>query len=210
MPDLRASSVLQRAPGHVVTEEDGVPPPRVKPGLLARCPALAVALCFIVGIVLHEYLPVLTRLWLLTAGCLAIAALLAPWRWVGNGVLCLAIVALGLAAGQAARFQFHPGHIGLYIGDSPRLAWLEVRLDEAPRLLRTPDSAMPRPPKHVCIAQVTAVRAWDGWRSANGSALLQFDSPAPDVRAGDRLRLFGLLERPGEAMNTDQFDFAAY
>ena len=213
MPDLRAIAVARESPGHVLTQEEagGADPPlRVRPALLARCPALAVAGCFILGIVLHEYLPVQVRLWLLTAGCLAVAALVSPWRWAGNAVLAVAIVALGLAAGQAARFQFDGGHVGLYLGDSPRLAWLEVRLDESPRLLRTPDSAMPRPPKHVCIAEVTAVRGWDGWRSAAGPALLQFDSPAPDVRAGDRLRLFGLLERPGEAMNPGQFDYAAY
>lgn len=186
------------------------PPKRIKPTLLARCPAMAAVLCFIAGILLHEHVPILVGLWLLVCACMCIAALVAPWHAAGNACLALAILAAGLAAAQMARFQFSGGHIGHYLGDDPRLAWLEVRIDETPRLLRTPEAAMPRPPKLVCLAQVTRLRAWDGWRPAQGDALLQFDSPSPQVRAGDTLRIFGLVERPGEAMNPGQFDFAAY
>src|SRR5688572_603977 len=117
---------------------DAAPPLRVRPGLVARCPAAGAAACFIAGIVLHEHLPVLTGLWLLCAASLALASLAAPWGWAGNAALSLAMVALGLGAAQVARFQFAGNHVGLYVGDHPRLAWLDVELVESPRLLRTP------------------------------------------------------------------------
>ena len=185
-------------------------PPRVKPTAMGRYPALSAAACLMAGIILHEYAPILIALWLAVAFFMALASLISPWHAAGNFCIAIAIGAAGLAAGQLARFAIADDHLALYLGDSPRVAWMEIRIDETPRLLRTSESAIPRPPKQVSVAQVMRIAAWDGWRDCRGPALLQFDSPCPDVRAGDRLRVFGLIERPGEAMNPGQFDFAAY
>ena len=183
---------------------------RVRPAVLVRHPAFPAAVCFIAGIALHDQLPVAGWMWVGFAACYATAALLTRNAAASCACVALALAALGAAAGQSARFYYPAGEIGLYAGDAPRLAWLDVYLPQTPDLLRTAEAGLPRPPKLTTVAGVVAVKTLNGWQPATGQTLLQIDTPDPRLRAGQTVRVFGTLERPGAAMNPGQFDYAAY
>ena len=188
--------------------DDG--PTRVLPRPTAAHPALVAAVVFATGVYLHDRLPVAVWLWIAFAACYGLAAVLARRAVVSTCCLVIGVAAIGVAAGQSARYSYEDGEIGLYTGETPRLAWLELHLPTTPKLVRLDETPVPRPPRLTTVAEVRRVKTHDGWTPATGTVLLRFDQPVPTLAAGQRVRVFGTLERPGAAMNLGQFDFAAY
>jgi competence protein ComEC len=181
---------------------------------LARRPAFTAAAALIAGITLHPAAPDWPRLWLALSATTAITALLllrlAPRP--STAALITALAALGLAVAQLEKFRFPADHVLAWTTDTPRLAELELTLDQPPRILTgdpTPGSR-PLPPRQVTSGTVTRIKTWDGWRPATGEILLQLIPPNPDLAYGQRVSALGLLARPAPAMNPGQFDWARY
>ena len=204
-----AGDDLRRSPSH------GILPPmsgdastheRVIAKGWARHPLVPVAAATVVGILLHETLPSYPAVWLAVALSLAAASLLARAR-VGSACLLAATILLGAASAQAAHERFAANDIARFTTDTPRLAELRGALVEDPQLRAGPDIGRPRPPRMTALLDVSAIRTWDGWEPATGRALLQLHAPAPALRGGQEIELFGKLERPGPAVNPGQFDF---
>lgn len=173
--------------------------------LLAR-PALPAVALFALGIALHAVVWHNVPFWLLALLALLLAAgmfIERPWR--SAGALAAALVVAGIVAAQLAHFQFPSRDILHFSTAEPRLAEVELQLEQTPRL--SADPARPHVPPHQSgRAKVTAVRTARGWQPADGEALFSFSQPAPRLLAGQRLRAAGTLERPAPAMNPGQFD----
>ena len=172
---------------------------------------LAVALLLAVGIGLHNRLPHAP------AAAIALAAALFALGLLGRRLapsclpIGLAAVLLGVGLAQRAHHRFPADDVARFAADQPRLAHVEVRLDERPRLVRPGDDlALPMPPKQTTLAAVTAVKTVRGWRPASGEMLVQIARPHPELAAGQTVRLLGMLQRPAPAANPGQTDWAAY
>ncbi len=188
------------------------PSSRLQVGWLARRPAVAVAVLFMLGIAIHRIMPHRLEMWLVMSALLIIGALVIFPR----GSLCSfclggAILLAGLAAAQLAAFQYPSNHISAFATETRRLAQLELYLDEPPRLLTGVfGQYRALPPKQAMTASVRRVRTWDGWIDATGEVLVQIAQPHPRLAAGQTVRVLGMLERPAPSMNPGQFDWAKY
>jgi competence protein ComEC len=184
------------------------PDPR---GPLARRPAVLAAAMFIGGIFLHTALPAWPFVWMTLVVLSGIAAIV----WFRRGVVssvCIAIALLlcGLLVAQREAFFYAADHIGSFASERPRLAQLELQIDNEPRILSDPFSTRPMPPKQVVTARVVRVMTWSGWVNTSGDILVQIAQPHPRVALNQRVRVLGMLERPAPAMNPGQFDWASY
>ena len=111
------------------------PSRRLSDALLRR-PALAAAVCLIVGISAHRISWHVPNLWLaLSAILLLLAAIFFPRAILSRIALALSILAAGIAAAQIERFGYPADHIAQFAQDRPRLARVELTVDQAPRVL---------------------------------------------------------------------------
>jgi competence protein ComEC len=78
-----------------------------------------------------------------------------------------------------------------------------------PAPVRTPLRALPEIERTGVALEVDAIRDGTTWRSAAGRCQLIVDGHLLGAHAGDRVRIFAQLHRPGPPMNPGQFDFAA-
>lgn len=147
---------------------------------------------------------------------IAAGLLLASWLWLDNDLrssaaLAGAVLSSGLAAGQLAAFHYPSDHVSAFADETPRLAQLEIYIDDAPRVLvHGFGGSRPLPPKQVTTATVRRLRTWDGWIDCSGRILVQIAEPHPRLAQNQTVRALGMLERPSPAVNPGQFDWAKY
>src|SRR4051812_36768763 len=104
-------------------------PPALSP--LARRPLLSAAVCLIAGILLHPSLPSSPTAWL-TVTLVALTLAFVRPSAVAPPALAFAILCLGVAAAQLHRSYFAAHDVATFTADPPRLAELEIRLDQPP------------------------------------------------------------------------------
>lgn len=179
---------------------------------LPRRPAVPAAVLLILGIIIHSSLPHRPIIWLVMIVLLLIGTGVSiPWRWVPSICLMAAIFILGVVVAQIQHYYYPTNGISAYATDQPRLARLELRIDQPPRILtRFFDPYRPLPPKQVTTATVLRVLTWNGWVDCGGQILVQIEQPHPRLAVGQRVSVMGRLQRPGPAMNPGQFDWAQY
>jgi competence protein ComEC len=180
---------------------------RAVPQFLRQRPGVAFALLLILGIALGGVVAVKPLLWLgMAAGFLVLTIVSRRVFVVGA-----AIVFVGISAAQIARFQFPTDSIGNFATDTQRLAQIEARIDDPPRLLlSSPAELRLVPPKQTATASVRAVRTTSGWEEASGRVAITIEEPNILLRAGQTVRMIGMLQRPDGAMNPGEFDYAAW
>src|SRR2546429_8090031 len=126
----------------------GAPVTTVETKLLgfARRPAIGAAVILIAGIVLHETMPDRPNAWLALSAAGAMVAL-GLWRFgaIATVALAIALGLLGIGVAQLEHYQFPSNDIVAYTTDTPRLAEVELEIDQPPRLI-TQDSPGGRPP----------------------------------------------------------------
>ncbi|MGD0767497.1 MAG: ComEC/Rec2 family competence protein [Tepidisphaeraceae bacterium] len=66
------------------------------------------------------------------------------------------------------------------------------------------------PPKQTTVALVRAVKTTEGWKKANGRIALTVEQPNVEMRAGQIVRVTGMLARPAGPMNPGEFDYAEW
>ncbi len=189
-----------------VSGEPHKTPIRVMPTGWARAPLVPIAMAIIGGILLHEITPPYPTVYLVVAISLAVAVGAAGAN-VGSACLLTAAALLGCAAAQAAHVRFAANDIARFTTDTPRLVTLRGVLVNDPQLRAGADIGRPRPPRMAALLDVREIQTWHGWQPTTGRALLQLHTPAPALRGGQAIELFGKLERPGPAVNPGQFDY---
>jgi competence protein ComEC len=129
-------------------------------------------------------------------------------------VLLVSTAALAGAWHHACWRLFSPREIGRYAEDAPRPAALEMVALGGPRRIPAPPSdplrAIPTGDRSRLSVCLTAIRDRERWLPAAGRSELLVEGHLLDVRAGDRLMVFGQLARPRGAENPGGFDFAQY
>jgi competence protein ComEC len=181
-------------------------------GLLTRRPALPLILLFIAGILIHSTFPAEPKRLLIAIATTALAAAFTLHRrFINSALLGAAIVLCGVGVAQREQLQYPGNHIGLFAGDEPRLAQVELRLIDEPHFeYSLLENFRPLPPKQVVDADVLRVKTWNGWIPATGRTSLQIDQIQPRINIGQIVQVLGILERPPPAANPGQFDWAAY
>ena len=185
------------APQHL-TVHGGHVWPRTPCPVPDRPPARAAAVLFMAGIAVHRALPPAPLVYLF-----AIAVTLAVgWRLLRRPIWCSALLALRDHVVRSHRRPalrvLLPGRARLRLRHrGPRLAQVELYIDNPPRVLTNPfDRRRAMPPKQVTTAPVTRVKTWSGWRDATGDVLVQIAQPHPRLAAGQTVRALGMLQRP--------------
>jgi competence protein ComEC len=180
--------------------------------MLARRPAVLAAAMFIAGILAHQALPHTPAACIAAAVALAMLAI-GHFRHplTSSSFLAGALFLTGAAAAQIEAFFYSPDDVAAYVSDDPRLARVELRIDDAPRILdaHTP-GRRPLPPRQVTRGTVTRILTRSGWRPAAGKVLVQLQPPNARLAIGEHVRALGMLQRPGPAMNPGQFDWSSY
>ena len=186
-------------------------PPSLRDALLRR-PFFSVAAIFILGVFVHSHLPPRPPLYISVAAALLIITLFArAVPIICDIALAGAIFSAALAAAQIQAFYYPPHHISHFATAQPRLATIELHIDQAPRIVDSALASQRRlPPRQVTQATVLRILTASGWQEATGRTTLQINSPHPDLAIAQRVVAFGMLHRPAPAMNPGQFDFAAY
>lgn len=185
---------------------------RVVPlGQMALYPAAPVAALLVFGIALHEVLPTVSRYTLGSAAVfVALALLLFRFGRVSSLLIGVAIFLAGAALADLHHFRFPSNYVVHFASDAPRLAMLELDIDQAPRILSGFGQFRSLPPKQVTTARVLRIKGNDGWIDAQGGILVQISQPHPRLAQGQIVRVMGSLQRPSPAMNPGQFDWASY
>jgi competence protein ComEC len=124
--------------------------------------------------------------------------------------LALGIFFIALAAGQLDAFFFSTNQIGLFTDQSSRLAQLELRLIETPRVTGGTAEMRRLPVEQNMAAEVQAVRTSGGWEAASGRVAVNVETPDARLAAGQVICALGFLSRPEAAENPGQFDYASY
>ncbi len=181
-------------------------------GVLTRRPALPLILLFIAGILIHSIVPAEPMRLLIAIAVTALAAAFTLHRrFINSALLGAAIILCGVGIAQREQLQYPANHIGLFAGDEPRLAQVELQLIDEPRFeYSLLENFRPLPPKQAVEAEVLCVKTWNGWIPATGRTSLQIDQIQPRINIGQIVRVLGTIERPPPAANPGQFDWAAY
>jgi len=176
-----------------------------------RRPAVIFTILLALGISFTRVLPVKPWLWLGCAAALLLVAILVRWGFLRLASLACVIFLVGLSAGQIERYQFSSDTIANYTTDNERFAQLELAIDQPPRLVRpSPGELRSLPPKQTVVANVRGVKTTDGWQPADGKIAVTIEQPNLQLRAGQIVRVTGMLQRPAGPMNPGEFDYAAY
>jgi len=190
--------------------EKGTPWRRCTDGLAKR-PAVAAAVLFAAGVAAHRAAPAWPGVWLgVIVGLLIPAVATFGRERVSSAFVAAAVMVGGVAAGQVEGYFYPRDHVSAFLNDEPRLAWVEVSVESPPRVLADVWHGRPVPPKQVFAGEVRRVRTWGGWAGASGRVLVNLARPREDLAVGQVVRVLGRLERPAEAMNPGQFDWAGY
>ena len=191
-------------------------PPSLRPSMTRRFPPLMVVfVALALGVLADHRLSAPVEVWL----AVAVGSLLGwfvLW-WVGWNRTAGVVLLLAVACAGGARHHQHwnlygPDELGQAASDSPRPICLEaVALSSPRRVAAPPDNPLrTRPVGERSRLLVRVVRARDGqaWRAASGTAELLVDGHLLGIRAGDRLQVFAVFQRPSRPLNPGEFDFA--
>jgi competence protein ComEC len=174
-------------------------------------PAVIFTILVGLGIGFTRILPIEPWVWLGGAAVLLLGAILVRWGLIRFGSLALATCLVGLSAGQIDRYQFSWDTIAKYATDGERFAQVELAIDQPPRLVRpSPGELRSLPPKQTLLAVVRGVKTTDGWQAADGKIAVTIEQPNLQLRAGEIVRMTGMLQRPAGPMNPGEFDYAAW
>ncbi len=167
---------------------------------------------FIVGISMHERLTAPAALSLvILAGLIAAATLLRRRGWASSICIAAGLALTGAIHARLFHSHFPPDHISVFASESPRLARIELHIDDPPRIVSSDDGGLrPAMPRQVAIASVRRILLKTGWQATSGTVLLQISEPHARLRSGQLLVALGMLDRPAPAMNPGQFDWASY
>ena len=106
---------------------------------LGRRPAIALLIFLAGGICCRDYFPVHPWYWIILTAGLLIAGILHIHRSILSTILlAICVFLLGLSASQIERFSYPARQIWTYTRDTERLAQIELKLNESPRLLGQP------------------------------------------------------------------------
>jgi competence protein ComEC len=136
------------------------------------------------------------------------------WSQIASVVLLLAMASVA-GTWHHCRWNWFPADdLGNFAPSKAEPVCLEAVALGAPRELPPPPidpmRSLRREPSFRLEIAAMAVRDRDFWKPISGRAALLVQGAAPNIQAGDRLKIFGKLSAPASAHNPGEFDYAAY
>lgn len=136
------------------------------------------------------------------------------WGRTASVVLLMALAATAGAWHHCRWNWYAADDLGNFAPSKAEPVCLEAVALGAPRELPAPPfdpmQSLPREPSFRLEIAAVAVRDRDVWKPISGRAALLVQGAAPNLQAGDRLKIFGKLSAPDPAHNPGEFDYAAY
>jgi competence protein ComEC len=169
------------------------------------------------GIALDHFYPLSVWFWMLSAG-----VSMAAWHksarrgrnQLASFVLLAAIVSTAAAWHHCRWNWFAADDLGNFASQKAEPVCLEAVALGTPRELPPPSpnpmQMMRREPCFRFEIAAVAVRDRDVWKPISGRAVLLVQGAAPNLQAGDRVKIFGKLTAPAPAHNPGEFDYAAF
>ncbi|MCC6125163.1 MAG: ComEC/Rec2 family competence protein [Pirellulales bacterium] len=194
------------------------PPIAEKPPKAARYQPLVLVLAAVAaGIAIDRLFPLGVGHWMAAAATSLVVCWIFSRRGsnrIGSFVL-LSAMAAAAGAWHHCRWNWFPADdLGNFARIEAEPVCLEAVALAAPRELPPPPpnplQSLRREPCFRLEIAATALRDGDAWKPVSGRAMLLVNGAAPNVQAGDRLKVFGKLSTPDPARNPGQFDYAAY
>jgi competence protein ComEC len=195
---------------------DGAMSPSLRPTTARRfLPLVIILAALALGVLADRAMPVCVPAWLAAAG-----GGLLGWfiLWVLECDRTAAVVLLlSVACAGGARHHEHwnvyrADELGLAARDTPRPVCLQAVALNSPRRVAAPPSnplrTRPAGERSRLLVRVERVRNGRAWCSASGTTELSVDGHVLGVRAGDRLQIFALFQRPPCPLNPGGFDLA--
>jgi competence protein ComEC len=193
-------------------------------------PLVVVAAALAVGICVDRYcqlaptlaesslaeIPSAVVLWWLAATCCGIA-----WWFLWQGrktstaawLLLIAVASTGAAWHDLRWFTFPQSDIGRFApldaGPACVTATVVRGTEHLPAPQPTPLRAIPGHERSRVEIEASGIRDGKAWLPADGRCELLVDGELLGVHAGDKIQVFGQLERPSPPMDPGEFDFAA-
>jgi competence protein ComEC len=195
---------------------DGATSPSLRPTAARRfLPLVIILAALALGVLADCAMPVSVPAWL-AAGGGGLLAWFVLW-FLGRDRAAAVVLLLAVACAGGAR---HHGHWNVYRADelgraardAPRPICLQaVALNSPRRVAAPPDNPLrtrPTGERSRLLVSVERVRNGRAWCSASGTTELSVDGHVLGVRAGDRLQIFALFQRPPCPLNPGGFDLA--
>lgn len=183
----------------------------------AYAPLVLLAAAMATGIVFDRCCPLPATAWWLAALTLIIAWLV---TWLGQRdrrascLLLLCYLAIGGAWHHAYWHVYAANEIGRMMRERSRPCVVEAVAVTSPRWVPAPAPTalrtIPQGERSELSVWLTAIRDGQTMRSASGWADLDIEGPTPDLRSGDRLRIFAQGGRGFEPLNPGEFNFIRY
>ncbi len=169
------------------------------------------------GIVVDRYWPISVFAWWAIAGG-AWAIWLGLWRYRATAAAAVALlIAVAATAGSWHHLRwylFAENDLGRYAEAEAQPVCVEAIALQRARMVPAPafDPMRPIPASDRSQLDIELTRLRNGthWQPVCGRCRLSVYGPLANVQAGDRLRIFGRLASPRQALNPGEFDRARY
>ncbi len=192
--------------------------PKPEDRLAPRYQPLVIVLAAVcAGIVAERFYPMpVFACW--TAAVVALAVWFCLWRYHRErtaAVLLMLAVAATAASWHHCRWRlFDDDELGRYARAEVQPVCVEAVALTSARAVHTPESnpmrAIPTSARSRVDLKLTGLRDGARWRKVSGRTTLQLYDRPPDVRPGDRLRIFCQLSAPPVPHNPGQHDYATH
>lgn len=146
----------------------------------------------------------------MVGACAVVAALAMVIRRraiVSSVLIAVGLAAIGAAAAREERVSYRADDIGAFSSAEAKLAQVELRIEEPPRLAGGGARGTAR---QMFEGSVQRILTDAGWVGASGTILVQVTHPHPFLAQGQVVRVLGMLDQPGHATNPGEFDWADY
>lgn len=198
--------------------------PRTAAGSPVRAPLVAVAVALASGMVVDRYLlgESLTPAWHVPLWWGFTGSLLLGW-WVlqrvrrESSAAVLLLVAVACVGGVWHHWcwnYFSPDEIGRFATTESYPCAVEGIALASPERMAAPDAtpfrAIPTGERSRFVLRVTQLRNGTSWEPASGECEVTIDGHLLGVSRGDRVQLFGRVQRPRPLANPGGFDYATH
>ncbi|MBN2020144.1 MAG: DNA internalization-related competence protein ComEC/Rec2 [Sedimentisphaerales bacterium] len=181
---------------------------------IAAAPLVFCVVGLIAGIIIQNYLPIPVLFWLLLLSvCIVITVILFGSR---HRLLPITVVLCFTCLGAIRLASFNspaPNDIRNSVGEKPMLATIRGVIQTEPYIDKN-DWSFARfahtDPGSSFYLKITEAEIIDGWAKASGIIRVRVQEPVFDLKPGDCVQMYCLLNRFAGASNPGEFDIAKY
>ncbi|MHC4638284.1 MAG: DNA internalization-related competence protein ComEC/Rec2 [Planctomycetota bacterium] len=187
--------------------------------IIQTCPLLFTVIGLIIGIVVQNIMPLPLQFWFFLLFAIASGAVLffIFSREPRPAVIAYAAAICFICLGAIRLYSFNQPNandIRNFTDQQPTLATIRGNISSEPYINRNLNWEFAKfdfsDPSCGFYLNVTEVETVQGWERATGIVRVQVSGPVVDLKSGDSVELYCMLERFNSASNPGQFDMKKY